>query len=129
MNRGRVVIFAPKKTRSASVSRQLSVARQKSSAGPPPQVRSETTEDVDDMQVRQRLAKVARRLGLVFGVRSKSTAEESLVTRSSMRKTPTSTTAKDKKSVRFEETTREQNSSCYEVSSSGPSPHRGKSLC
>ncbi|XP_077492791.1 uncharacterized protein LOC144103944 isoform X2 [Amblyomma americanum] len=119
MNRGRVVIFAPKKTRSASVSRQLSVARQKSSAGPPPQVRSETTEDVDDMQVRQRLAKVARRLGLVFGVRSKSTAEESLVTRSSMRKTPTSTTAKDKKSVRFEETTRSNSSPTMPSGTSG----------
>uniref|UniRef100_A0A023G750 Uncharacterized protein n=1 Tax=Amblyomma triste TaxID=251400 RepID=A0A023G750_AMBTT len=104
MNRGRVVIFAPKK-RSASLSRQLSVARQKNVGGPPPQVRSKTTEDVDDMQVRQRLAKVARRLGLVFGVRSKSTAEESLVTRSSLRKSPTSTTAKAKKTVRFEEST------------------------
>lgn len=60
--------------------------------------------------MRQRIVKVARRLGLVLGVRSKSTAEESLVIRSSLRKSTaaaggakTSAAAKSKKTVRFED--------------------------
>ncbi|KAH6923709.1 hypothetical protein HPB50_005179 [Hyalomma asiaticum] len=61
------------------------------------------------MQVRQRLMKVARRLGLVFGVRSRSSAEETLVMRSSLRKSPSSVAGarssnKTKKTVRFEDT-------------------------
>lgn len=64
------------------------------------------------MQMRQRIVKVARRLSLVLGVRSKSTAEESLVIRSSIRKSPAATSgakasaaaaAKSKKTVRFED--------------------------
>ncbi|XP_075727927.1 uncharacterized protein LOC119164481 isoform X2 [Rhipicephalus microplus] len=66
----------------------------------------------DAMQVRQRIMKVARRLGLVFGVRSRSTAEESLVMRSSMRKPPSAGTRspnKTKKTVRFEDTATQHN--------------------
>lgn len=100
MNRGR--IFAPKAAHSA---RHL--PRQSATLQPQQQQRDRT----EAMQMRQRIVKVARRLGLVLGVRSRSTAEESLVIRSSLRKSPaaangakaSAAAAKCKKTVRFED--------------------------
>lgn len=98
MNR---VIFAPKATLS---SRQLTLQ-----SNCEQREKQQLRDSAEAMQVRQRLVKVARRLGLVFGVRSRSTAEETLVIRSSMRKSPAAaagarSASKAKKTVRFEDT-------------------------
>lgn len=98
MNR---VIFAPKATLS---SRQLTLQ-----SNCEQREKQQLRDSAEAMQVRKRLVKVARRLGLVFGVRSRSTAEETLVIRSSMRKSPAAaagarSTSKAKKTVRFEDT-------------------------
>lgn len=98
MNR---VIFAPKATLS---SRQLTLQ-----SNCEQRETQQLRDSAEAMQVRKRLVKVARRLGLVFGVRSRSTAEETLVIRSSMRKSPAAaagarSTSKAKKTVRFEDT-------------------------
>lgn len=98
MNR---VIFAPKATLS---SRQLTLQ-----SNCEQRETQQLRDSAEAMQVRKRLVKVARRLGLVFGVRSRSTAEETLVIRSSMRKSPAAaagarSASKAKKTVRFEDT-------------------------
>lgn len=100
MNRG--LIIAPKARSLPASPRQLTRPGVRDEKRPHP-------DSEDAMQVRQRIMKVARRLGLVFGVRSRSTAEETLVMRSSLRKSPSATagtrsTNKNKKTVRFEDT-------------------------
>lgn len=97
MNRS--LIIAPKPRSLPASSRQLARHGVRDEKRPHP-------DSEEAMQVRQRIMKVARRLGLVFGVRSRSTAEESLVMRSSMRKPPSAGTRspnKTKKTVRFED--------------------------
>lgn len=99
----RAIIIAPKATLPSSP-RQSTLQN-----GQHAERRQHRESAEEAMQVRQRLMKVARRLGLVFGVRSRSSAEETLVMRSSLRKSPSSVAGarssnKTKKTVRFEDT-------------------------
>ncbi|XP_075531683.1 uncharacterized protein LOC142564543 [Dermacentor variabilis] len=102
------VILAPKATLSSRQLTRESNCEQR-------EKRQQHIDSAEAMQVRQRLIKVARRLGLVFGVRSRSTAEETLVIRSSMRKSPAAAAGarpanKAKKTVRFDDTMKKSSS-------------------